>query len=90
MGVIYVYHNVCRGQRATLWESFFSFHLFETGCFCYYEAYIKLALRLVLTSSVVSASHLSVGVLGLHMHCYIWFFYAGAGNRTQTGYAFTP
>lgn len=74
MGVIYVYHSVCRGQRTTLWESFFSFHLVETGCFCYYEAFIKLADPLVLSSSVVSASHLSEGVLGLHMHCYICFF----------------
>lgn len=90
MGVIYVYHSVCRGQRTTLWGSFFSFHLVETGCFCYYEAFIKLADPSVLSSSVVSASHLSVGVLGLHMHCYICFFYVGAGNRTQTGCAFTP
>lgn len=90
MGVIYVYHSVCRGQRTTLWESFFSSHLVETGCFCYYEAFIKLASPLVLSSSVVSASHLSVGVLGLHMHQLHLVFYVGAGNRTQIGCAFTP
>lgn len=87
MGVVYMC-QCCMEVRGQLFGSILR-QGFSDG-FCCYETYFKLAGPLVsgqFCGLCFPSYCRSAGVTHALPHL---FFYVGAENRTQTGYAFTP